>query len=144
MQRVAHPGFKRQVRGVLARNEAVHSAEAGADLRGAAGQAGCRVAGPEAPHAAAVDAPLGHAASDEEREYRALMRKWWFGAAVGVFTMIMSYPWLFPGLATWFPRESHRLWYMWAGMGVASLAVMLYSGGHFFTGAWQALRHRAA
>ena len=28
--------------------------------------------------------------SDEAREYRILMRKWWFGAAVGVFTMIFS------------------------------------------------------
>jgi Cu+-exporting ATPase len=72
------------------------------------------------------------------------MRQWWFGAAVGTFTMIMSYPWLFPGLGAWFPRESHRLWWMWAGMGVASLAVMLYSGRHFFTGAWQALTHRSA
>jgi hypothetical protein len=49
------------------------------------------VAGPEAPHAAAVDASFEHAASDEEREHRTLMRKSWFGAAVGVFTMIFSY-----------------------------------------------------
>jgi Cu+-exporting ATPase len=72
------------------------------------------------------------------------MRQWWFGAAVGTFTMIMSYPWLFPGLGRLFPRDSHRLWYMWASMGVGSLAVMLYSGRHFFTGAWQALKHRSA
>jgi Cu+-exporting ATPase len=83
-------------------------------------------------------------AEAREREYRGLMRQWWFGAAVGVFTMIMSYPWLFPVLRDWFPRESHRLWYMWAGMGAASLAVLMYSGHHFFTGAWQALKHRSA
>jgi P-type Cu+ transporter len=81
---------------------------------------------------------------ERDREYRTLMRQWWFGAAVGTFTMIMSYPWLFPGLGRLLPRESHRLWYMWAGMGVASLAVMLYSGRHFFTGAWQALKDRSA
>ncbi len=79
-----------------------------------------------------------------EREYRSLMQKWWFGAAVGTFTMIMSYPWLFPGLRDWFPRESHSLWYVWAGMGLAALAVIGYSGWHFFTGAWQALKHRSA
>ena len=79
-----------------------------------------------------------------EREYRSLMRKWWFGAAVGTFTMIMSYPWLFPVLRDWFPRESHSLWYVWAGMGIAALAVIGYSGWHFFTGAWQALKHRSA
>ncbi|MBI3059021.1 MAG: heavy metal translocating P-type ATPase, partial [Deltaproteobacteria bacterium] len=71
-------------------------------------------------------APSGPSAADKEaeereREYRSLMRKWWFGAGVGSFTMIMSYPWLFPVLRDWFPRESHSLWYMWAGMGVASL-----------------------
>ena len=33
---------------------------------------------------------------------------------------------------------------MWAGMGIGSLAVILYSGRHFFTGAWQALTHRSA
>ena len=144
MQRVAHPGFKRQVRGVLARNEAVHSAEAGADLRGAAGQAGCRVAGPEAPHAAAVDAPLGHAASDEERDYRTLMRKWWFGAAVGVFTMIFSYPWLFPYLRDLLPRGGGQLRTLWMVMGILSLAVLSYSGSQFFTGMWASLRHRQA
>jgi Cu+-exporting ATPase len=72
------------------------------------------------------------------------MRQWWFGAGVGVFTMVLSYPWLFPVLRDWFPRESHGLWYMWALMGAASLAVILVSGRHFFTGAWQALRHRSA
>jgi len=83
-------------------------------------------------------------AKEREREYKSLMRKWWFGAAVGSFTMIMSYPWLFPVLRDWFPRESHSLWYVWAGMGIAALAVIGYSGWHFFTGAWDALRHRSA
>jgi len=87
---------------------------------------------------------LDRETEERDREYRTLMRQWWFGAAVGTFTMIMSYPWLFPGLGRLFPRDSHSLWYMWAGMGVASLAVMLYSGRHFFTGAWQALKHRSA
>ncbi|HLF48317.1 MAG TPA: heavy metal translocating P-type ATPase [Methylomirabilota bacterium] len=87
---------------------------------------------------------LDRETEERDREYRTLMRQWWFGAAVGSFTMIMSYPWLFPGLGRLFPRESHRLWYMWAFMGVASLAVLLYSGRHFFTGAWLALRHRSA
>ena len=83
-------------------------------------------------------------ADAREREYRRLMRKWWFGAAVGVFTMIFSYPWLFPVLRDWFPRGSPQLWYIWAGMGVASAAVLLYSGNQFFAGAWAALQHRSA
>ncbi len=80
----------------------------------------------------------------QEREYRSLMRKWWFGAAVGAYTMILSYPWLIPGLRTWFPRGSPQLWYIWAVMGVLSLAVLVYSGNQFFTGMWQSLKRRSA
>jgi Cu+-exporting ATPase len=122
----------------------VQYAPAATDLgavQAAVASAGYTVA--ETPPAAGPSAVDGEA-EEGDREYRTLMRQWWFGAAVGTFTMIMSYPWLFPGLGAVFPRESHRLWWMWAGMGVASLAVMLYSGRHFFTGAWQALTHRSA
>ena len=112
-----------------------------AAVKAAVGSAGYTVVdAPPPASSGAVDRETG----ERDREYRALMRQWWFGAAVGTFTMIMSYPWLFPVLGGWFPRESHRLWWMWAGMGVASLAVLLYSGHHFFSGAWQALRHRSA
>jgi Cu+-exporting ATPase len=110
-------------------------------VRAAVASAGYEVV--EAPAPAAPSA-LDREAEEREREYRALVRQWWFGAAVGVFTMVMSYPWIFPGLGRLFPRESHQLRYMWGVMGVASLAVILYSGHHFFTGAWQALKHRSA
>ncbi|MBI2202265.1 MAG: copper-translocating P-type ATPase [Candidatus Rokubacteria bacterium] len=112
-----------------------------AAVKSAVSSAGYGVADAPAPMSpSAVDAE----SQAREREYRTLMRQWWFGAAVGTFTMIMSYPWLFPGLRDVFPRESHRLWWMWAFMGVASLAVILYSGRHFFTGAREALKHRSA
>ena len=110
-------------------------------VKAAVASAGYAVADTPPP---ASPTALDRETEERDREYRTLMRQWWFGAAVGTFTMIMSYPWLFPVLGRLFPRESHRLWYMWAGMGVASLAVMLYSGRHFFTGAWQALKHRSA
>ncbi len=110
-------------------------------IKGAVGSAGYKVV--EAP------APASPETRDKEveardHEYHSLMRKWWFGAAVGIFTMIFSYPWLFPVLRDWFPRNSPQLWYIWAGMGVGSLAVLTYSGNQFFTGAWQALKHRSA
>jgi Cu+-exporting ATPase len=112
-----------------------------AAVKAAVGSAGYEVVEAPAPASpSAVDAE----AEARAGEYRTLMRQWWFGAAVGVFTMLMSYPWLFPGLRGAFPRGSERLWWIWAVMGVASLAVMLVSGGHFYTGAWQALRHRSA
>jgi Cu+-exporting ATPase len=81
---------------------------------------------------------------DAEREYRILIRKWWFGAAVGIPTMILSYPWIFPVLGDWLPRGSDRVRGVWIAMGVAALAVLVYSGSQFFTGAWRALRHRQA
>ena len=110
-------------------------------VKTAVGSAGYGVVETPAP---AAPGALEREAEARAREYRTLMRQWWFGAGVGVFTMVLSYPWLFPVLRDWFPRESHQLWYMWALMGTASLAVILVSGRHFFTGAWQALRHRSA
>ncbi len=110
-------------------------------IKAAVGSAGYRVTDTPAPSSPEA---TDKEAEAREREYHSLMRKWWFGAAVGTFTMIFSYPWFFPVLRDWFPRDSPQLWYIWAGMGVGSLAVLLYSGNQFFTGAWQALKHRSA
>lgn len=79
-----------------------------------------------------------------EKEYRALMRKWWFAAGVGVPTMLLSYPWLIPVLRDWFPRGSPQLMYVWYAMGVGSLAVLIYSGNQFFAGMWEGFKHRTA
>ncbi|MBI2878749.1 MAG: copper ion binding protein, partial [Candidatus Rokubacteria bacterium] len=84
-----------------------------AAVKAAVGSAGYEVV--EAPAPAGPEA-LDREAEAREREYRTLMRKWWFGAAVGVFTMILSFPWVFPVLRDWFPRGSPQLWYVWAGM----------------------------
>lgn len=81
---------------------------------------------------------------DSAREYRRLMRKWWFGAVVGVFTMIFSYPQLFPGLREALPHGSLQLRSLWSFMGLLSLAVMAYSGSQFFTGMWESLKKRTA
>ena len=94
----------------------------------------------QTPAAKTANSPAG----DRQAEYRVLMRKWWFGAAVGVPTMVLSYPWLIPRLRDVFPRGSEQLWWLWVAMGVASLAVIVYSGNQFFTGAWEALKHRSA
>ena len=100
--------------------------------------AGDRVSEPGAPGAGEAGR------SDEEREYRSLMRKWWFGAVIGAFTMIFSYPWLFPVLREWLPRGSESVRALWMVMGVLSLAVLIYSGSQFFTGMWAGLRTRQA
>ena len=125
---------------VVLYNSAVTSEAA---VRAAIRQAGYRVAGDDG---SSGDAPASapERVSDEEREYRTLMRKWWFGAAVGIFTMIFSYPWLLPVLRDWLPRGSEQLRYLWMGMGVLSFAVLAYSGSQFFTGMWASLRSRQA
>lgn len=79
-----------------------------------------------------------------EDAYRKLMRKWWFAAAVAVPTMILSYPYLFPGLRDVLPRGSAQLRIVWLLMGLASLAVLAYSGSQFFRGMWDGLRRRQA
>ena len=103
-------------------------------------------AGPyKAARAAEASEPeMDKEGQETEKEYRSLMRKWWFGALIGVFTMIFSYPWLFPVLRDFFPRGSENLRYIWYGMSVASLAVILYSGNQFFIGMWEGLKHRSA
>ncbi|CAG0971408.1 H+-transporting ATPase [Planctomycetaceae bacterium] len=94
--------------------------------------------------AEASEPEIDKEAQATEKEYRALMRKWWFAAAIGVPTMILSYPWLFPVLRDVFPRGSDNLRYIWYAMGVGSLAVLVYSGNQFFVGMWQGLKHRSA
>ena len=97
-----------------------------------------------APAAPTSESGAEKEVSEEEQEYHLLMRKWWFGAAVSVFTMFLSYPYLFPVLRDVLVRGTPQLRLVWGVMGLASLAVMAYSGNQFFTGMWQGLKHRSA
>ena len=101
-------------------------------------------AAPGTPAAPPHNTPAIDPHTEADREYRALMRKWWFAFAIGVPTMLLSYPAMIPGLGDLFPRDSTQLKVVWGVMGVGALAVMVYSGSLFFTGAWQGLRHRSA
>ncbi len=94
--------------------------------------------------AAATEEGLGEEQQATEQEYNTLMRKWWFAAAIGVPTIVLSYPFLFPLVRDWIPRGSQAMWISWAAMAVASLAVMVYSGGQFFSGLWEGLKRRSA
>jgi P-type Cu+ transporter len=94
--------------------------------------------------AQASEPEMDKEAQAANQEYHSLMRKWWFAAAIGVPTMILSYPSLFPILRDWLPRGSDNLRYVWYAMAVVSLAVLIYSGRQFFEGMWQGLKHRSA
>ena len=82
---------------------------------------------------------------DRAREYRGLMRKFWFAAAISLPVIAFSYPAMF-GLDRWqaFAEGSDSLLWTWRALGVATVPVLVWSGSQFFTGAWQALRHRSA
>jgi P-type Cu+ transporter len=79
-----------------------------------------------------------------EEEYRTLMRKFWFAAAISIPVMALSYPDLVPGLRDWMPMGSDTRRIVWSLLGVLSLPVLVWAGSQFFIGMWDALRHRAA
>ncbi len=66
--------------------------------------------------------------------YRRLLRRTGVAAAVGVPLFLMELLQFMPALTTAGGRA------FWLGVGFATLAVMIYSGGHLFKGAWKALR----
>jgi Cu+-exporting ATPase len=118
-------------------NFAEHTARVTGDVPSAALIAAVRQAGYEA-------AELRGAEDEQEKEaakrrhYRALLRKFIVAALVGA-PLFVAEPlgWL-PMLDT----PGGRLF--WLVIGVATLFVLIYSGGHFFRGAWKALRARNA
>ena len=120
--------------------------EAAVRVRGGHMSAAPAVLAPKAAAPVITSAEEGAPSSglgEAEREYRALMRKWWFAAAVGAPTMVLSYPSVF-GLGDVLPRGSVALRIVWALMGLGALAVLAYSGSQFFSGAWRALQGRQA
>ena len=112
-------------------------------LRQAIESAGHRVAEPRL-----AKTPEEQEASPEDlaqrEEYRTLMRKFWLAAVIAIPVMGLSYPDLIPGLREWMPAGSETRRIVWALLGVLSLPVLLWSGSQFFTGMWDALKHRSA
>ena len=81
------------------------------------------------------------------KEYRSLVRKFWFAAAISIPVMLVAYPevpWLY--LPNLFVQEASQTLVRWLYVlsGLATLPVMLYSGRQFFTGAWGALKRHSA
>ena len=103
--------------------------------------AGYRVAEPKIDPASET---LDPAEAANEQEYRNLMLKFWFAAAISVPVMALSYPDLIPGLREWMPMGSGTRRIVWSLLGVLSLPVLVWAGSQFFIGMWDALKHRAA
>lgn len=76
-------------------------------------------------------------AAAERDEYRQRLREAAAAGAVGVPLLLMG--WLGK-----MPPISGLGWWFWLGVGIVTLAVMIYSGGRFFRGAWKSfLNHNA-
>lgn len=102
--------------------------------------AGYQVRAESAPAETAV----ARAEADRAQEDRTLLRKFWFAALISLPVLIFSYPQFFPGLRDWLTPDSGALRLAWALLGLVTLPVMFWAGSHYFTGMWQALRHRQA
>ena len=74
----------------------------------------------------------------ELAHYRALLRKFMVAAAVG-FPLMLAEP---LGLMPMLDMPSGRMF--WLAVGAVTLFVLIHAGGHFFRGAWKALRARNA
>jgi Cu+-exporting ATPase len=112
---------------------------------GVASVDGERTVGTSAPGSEAGDSDAQTEA--HRREYRRLMRKFWFAATLSVPILLVGYPelsWLYlPNLFV-ASVSAGTIRLLFALSGLASLAVLVYSGRQFFVGAWAAFRHQSA
>jgi Cu+-exporting ATPase len=90
---------------------------------------------------ATSDEPVDHQQAAHEKEYRRLMKKFWFAAAISLPVMATAYYQFFPFLKN-LSMDTMRL--LWGVTAVLTLPVLFWSGSDFFTGAWAALKHRSA
>lgn len=73
----------------------------------------------------------------ETAHYRKLLRRTLIGGAVGVPLMLAS-------MLGWLPDPAPGSGQLaWVTVALLTLFVMAYAGGHFYTGAWNSLRHGA-
>jgi len=95
-------------------------------------------AGYEAAEIKDLDNEQAEREAREQVEYRRLLRQ---AAAAGV----LATPLMLFGMSDWFPSiasETGRI--IWFVIGILTLAVMYYSGRHFFIGAWKQFTHNSA
>ena len=74
----------------------------------------------------------------EMTHYRKLLHKAFVAAVVGLPLFVFGMSGLLPELTT----SAGRLF--WLAAGLATAGVLVYSGGHFFTGAWRSARNHSA
>ena len=93
------------------------------------------------PRPAASDAPVDKQEEAHAREYRRLMKMFWFAAIVSLPVLLFAYPQYVPVIRD---LSMEIIRWAWILSAVATLPVLFYSGYDFFTGAWAAFKHRSA
>ncbi|MCC6179251.1 MAG: HAD-IC family P-type ATPase, partial [Chloroflexi bacterium] len=101
-------------------------------------------AGYRAHPTAATETTIDREERDRQHEYALLLRKFWSAAVLSVPVIVLSYPQFFPGLQDWLTPGSDARRLVWAALGLVTLPIMAWAGSHFYTGAWQGLKHRQA
>lgn len=86
-------------------------------------------------------APVDSQTEAHAREYRKLMKKFWFAAAISIPVMLTAYYQFVPLLRD---LNMDTLRWLWGLTALLTLPVMFWSGSDFFTGAWAAFKHRSA
>lgn len=93
------------------------------------------------PRPAISEAPVDKQEEAHANEYRRLMQKFWFAAAISLPVMATAYYQFIPGL-NMLSMDALRV--LWGVTALLTLPVMFWSGSDFFTGAWSAFQHRSA
>jgi Cu+-exporting ATPase len=93
------------------------------------------------PRPAISDESVDKQDQAHEREYRRLMNKFWFAAAISIPVMATAYYQFIPGLSG---LSMGTLRLLWGLTALLTLPVMFWSGSDFFIGAWTAFTHRSA
>jgi len=75
--------------------------------------------------------------AEDRQLYRALWLKMAVSLGLGLSLMVWGM-----GFGTMTVTEANQS--LWLGLGGLTLVVMVFTGGHFFTGAWKAFRHHNA
>ena len=91
-----------------------------------------------------AETTIDRAEQGRAQEYQTLIRKFWFAALISLPVIVFSYPEFFPGLRNWLTPGSDVRRVVWGLLGLLTIPVLVWAGSHFFTGMWQALKHRQA
>jgi Cu+-exporting ATPase len=85
--------------------------------------------------------PIDQQQASHEKEYKRLMKRFWFAAIISIPVLITAYPKFIPYVRDWTMEVLRLSWFIAA---FTTLPVLFWSGSDFFTGAWAALKHRSA